>query len=192
MKGKLLSLCFVLAVIALVLSPLCYAAPSVTILGYTDKPYYKPGETGTIKFWIYNDGTDDLILKNITIYYPWDGNGLWGTNQTITPEVSTVITVLGNWSSTATFTVPNDGRIPTSSVTSVTFNINTDKIVRTRQLPLTVANVPAYLAVENMSQLTTWVMWLAVFVLICGVIIAVVILATSRRRTPWSSEPKLQ
>jgi hypothetical protein len=191
MKGKLLPLCLVLVVIALALSPLCHATPSVTILGYTDKPYYKPGETGTIKFWVYNDGTDDLILKNVTIYYPWDENGLWGTNQTITPQASTVITVLGNWSSTATFTVPNDGRSPTSSVTSVTFNINTDKIVRTRQLPLTVANVPAYLAIENMSQLTMWVMLSAVFVLICGVIIVVAILATSRRFPTGSPESKL-
>lgn len=171
-------LCFVLAVTALALSPISHAAASVTVYGYTDKAYYKPGETGTINFWVYNSGTEDLILNNISIYYPWDDNGLWGTNKTIVPESSTVITAGGNWSSTATFTVPNDGR---STGGSADFWVNTDKAIGGRSIPLAVSNTPAYLAVENMNVLTMMLTLLAVFVLVVGVIIALAILVLSRR-----------
>jgi len=186
MKGKLMTLGFVLAVTALALSPISQAAASVTVFGYTDRAYYKPGETGTINFWVYNSGTEDLILNNVSIYYPWDDDGLWMTNQTITPESSTVITAGGNWSSSATFTVPNDGR---SMGGSTNFRVNTDKAIGVGHVQVTVANTPAYLALENMNLLTMLLTLLAIFVLVCGLIIALAILTSGRRHATWRSEP---
>lgn len=171
-----------LAVTTLVLSPVSQAEPSVTVYGYTDRAYYKPGETGTINFWVHNQGTEDLILNNVSIYYPWDKNGLWGTNQTITPESSTVILVGGNWSSTATFTVPNDGR---STSGNANFRINTDKVIGVEQVYVTVTNTPAYLALENMNQLTMLLTLLAIFVIVSGVIVTLAIWSLSRRHTTW-------
>jgi len=72
-------------------------APSLKVYGYTDQTCYKPGDTRTLKFYVYNNGNEDLILKNVTIIYPWyNSMGLWGGNETIIPSTSTVIATGGN------------------------------------------------------------------------------------------------
>jgi len=180
MKRKVLLFCVVLVATALTLSPLCKAFASVTVRGYTDRPYYKPGDAGTLQFWVLNGGTNDLILENLTIYYPWDTTGLWGTNQTVKPSTSTVITANGgNWSSTASFTVPNDGRATSGSIV---IYVTTDKTTGYAYIQLTVASVPTYLSLENMNQLTMLLTIVALLMIICTVIIASAILLAARRR----------
>jgi len=189
MKERILLLFVVLAVTALALSPLCNAIASVTIYGYTDQAFYKPGDTGTLKFWIYNSGTEELIVNNVTIFYPWyNSAGLWGGNDTIVPSTATVIPAGGNWSGTDSFTVPNDGRAP-SGANPIRISVSTDKTSGSSTVALTVTSVPVYLTLQNMDQLTLWLTVLAVVLVVCLLIIAAAIFFAVRgRRTMWKSD----
>jgi uncharacterized membrane protein len=193
MKKRVLLLFVVLAATALAFSPLCNAIASLTIYGYTDQTFYRPGDTGTLKFWIYNDGTEDLILKNLTIQYPWYSPvGLWGGNDTIIPSTATVIPPGGNWSSTNSFTVPNDGRVPSGS-SSIRISAFTDKTTHSSTIPLSVTSVPFYFSLQNMDQLTMWLTILVALMVVCALIIAAAIFISVRtRQMTWRSEQKVQ
>jgi hypothetical protein len=193
MKKRVLLLFAVLAATALAFSPLCKAIASLTVYGYTDQAFYRPGDTGTLKFWIYNDGTEDLILKNLTIFYPWyNPVGLWGGNDTIIPSTATVIPAGGNWSSTDSFTVPNDGRVPSGSG-SIRINVFTDKTTHSSSISLSVASVPLYFSLQNMDQLTMWLTILVALMVVCALIIAAAIFVSLRtRQMMWKSEQRVQ
>lgn len=183
LKKEILIVFLVLASVTLAFLPLCKAQQyaSVTVYGYTDKPYYKPGDTGTLRFWVYNSGTEDLILKNISIYYPWyNAVGLWGGNVTIVPPTSTVISPGGKWSSTSSFTVPNDGRI--SSVgSSITINVVTAETTGSLSITMNIASAPFYFSLQNMDQLLTWQMILVVVIVVCTLIIVAAMFLSVRR-----------
>jgi len=170
--------------------PLCRAAASLQVYGYTDQVYYRPGDTGTLKFWIYNSGTVNLILDNVTIIYPWyNPVALWGGNDTIIPSTSVVIAPGGNWSGTSSFTVPNDGRVLTSG--SITITGVTDETTRSSSIPISFLNVPIYFSLQNMDQLMTWLTVLVVVIVICTLIIAAAIfLSLRRRQMMWKQEIK--
>jgi uncharacterized membrane protein len=193
MKEKVLLFSVVLAATAMALSPLCNAIASFTIYGYTDQAFYKPGDTGTLKFWVYNGGTEDLILNNVTVYYPWyNPAGLWGGNDTIIPSTATVIPAGGNWSGTDSFTVPNDGRAPSGS-SLIRITVFTDKTTGSSTVSLSVTSVPLYLSLQNMYQLTTWLTALVVALVVCTLIIAATIFFSVRgRQTMWKPEQKTQ
>jgi uncharacterized membrane protein len=195
LKKEILIVFLVLAIATLAFLPLCKAQfASVTVYGYTDKPYYKPGDTGTLKFWVYNRGTEDLILENITILYPWyNAVGLWGGNVTIVPSTSTVIKPGGNWSDTSSFTVPNDGRI--SSVSgSIRINVVTDKTTGSSSITINIQSAPFYFSLQNMDQLLTWQMILVVVILVCTLIIVAAMFLSVRRplARPLSTESSSQ
>jgi uncharacterized membrane protein len=180
MQRKALLPCVVLVAMVLTLMPLCVAQQNVTVNGYTDQPYYKPGDSGTLHFWVYDKGTADLILENLTIYYPWDPAGMWETNQTVIPSTSTVITANGgNWSDNVSFTVPNDGR---ATGGQIEIYVTTDKVSGYSSIPISVTSVPTYLSLENMNQLTLLLTVIAVLMIICTAIIAYAILLVARRR----------
>jgi len=154
--------------------------PSVTVYGYADKPFYRPGETGTLKLWVYNIGAANLVLENVTIFYPWyNTQGFWSGNVTIVPSASTLISPGGNWSSTSSFTVPNDGRI-SSGTNSISINVVTDKITQSSSISMSLANEPYYSSLQNMDQILTWLMILAGLILFCALIIIVILLFTRR------------
>jgi len=193
MKKRVLLLFVVLAATALAFSPLSNAIASLTVYGYTDQTFYKPGDTGILKFWIYNGGTEDLILKNLTILYPWyNPVGLWGGNNTIIPSTATVIAAGRNWSSTDSFTVPNDGRVPSGS-SSIRISVFTDKTTQSSTISLSVTSVPFYFSLQNMDQLTMWLTILVVLMVVCTLIIAATIFYSLRtRQMMWKSEEKVQ
>jgi uncharacterized membrane protein len=191
MKKRILMLLVVLAAALLAFSPLCRAAASLEVYGYTDQVFYKPGDTGTLNFWVYNSGTVDLILENVTIIYPWYSPvGLWGGNETITPSTSTVIAPGGNWSGTSSFTVPNDGRIIGVS-SSISITVVTDRTTQSSLIPISLLSVPFYFSLQNIDQLMTWLMVLVVIIVICTLIIAAAIFLSLRgRRMMWKQEAK--
>ena len=192
LKKEILIVFLVLAIATLAFLPLCKAQEyaRVTVYGYTDKPYYKPGDTGTLLFWVYNSGTEDLILKNITIYYPWySAVGLWGGNVTIVAPTSTVIAPGKSWSSTSSFTVPNDGRI--SSVSgSIRIDVVTAETTGSGSIPMNIVSAPIYLSVQGMDQLLTWQMILVVVIVVCTLIIVAAMFLSLRRprARPLSTE----
>jgi hypothetical protein len=194
LKREISMLLLVLAS-ALAFLPLCKAQiiqanPGVTVYGYTDKPYYWPGGTGTLRFWVYNTGNTTLALESVTINYPWyNGVGLWGGNVTIAPPKSTIILPGGSWSGTSSFTVPNDGRI-SSAGSNIIVAVATNETNVASYITMNIASKPSYFSLQNMNQLLTWLIILVVAIVICTLIIvgAMFISACRLRGRPLSTE----
>lgn len=159
------------------------AQPSFTIYGYVDKTQYMLGDMGTLRLWIYNDGTVDLILKNVTIEYPWY-SPFWGGNETI-KDIDVIISPKGNWSTTRTFTVPSDGR---ATGGPITIRVGTDKILKTGYVSLNVATAPAYLTLKDMDKLVTLLTIQAILVIVAAAIIATAVFFT--RKPPVTPQEK--
>jgi hypothetical protein len=173
--------------------PLSNAAAALTVYGYTDQAFYKPGDSGTLYFWVYNSGTVPLILSNVSIYYPWyNAAGLWSGNATILPSAATVIPVGGNWSGTDSFTVPTDGRAP-SGTGSIRVVVGTDEFMSPAfTVSLTVTSVPFYFSLQNMGELTMWLEALVALVVVAALIVAAAIfLALRMRWMPSKSEQRV-
>ena len=180
MEKKILMMFTVAALIALASVSSTWAYASFKIYGYTDKPQYKPGETGTLKIWVYNDGTEDLILKNMTLYYPWH-NIIWGGNETLVPTADTVIAPKGNYSTTTRFTIPNDGRATDGNIR---IHVITNDPIDDEYLPLNVATPPVSTAFENMDNIIT-------LIGIVGIVFTIYLTAR-RPKMVWAEEPKQQ
>ena len=185
MKKKAMLVLVSVVLAAMAFSPFAYGFASLTIYGYTNKAQYKPGETGTLTFWIYNDGTDDLILKNVTIFYPWY-SVIWGGNETISGQ-DAVINPQGNWTTSLTFTVPNDGRATSGGIH---ITVATDKIPsETGSIFLNVATPSGMGSLEGMDNLIMLLTFLIIITLICTIIIAAAIFLSARRpQVTWKAE----
>lgn len=200
MKEKLLLVSVVMILIALATAPLASAAPTVVIYGYTDRSgQYKPGETGTLKFWIYNKGPEDIVLKNVTIIYPWgqtgtgEPNPIWGGNKTI-KGINAALTKGQNWTDTETFTIPTDGRAMGGSVSiTYTYTYGSSTPSTSGSIPLYVASVPLYMSAENMDKIVTLLTVLVVLVIVGAIIIAATIfLAVHKPQVTWKAEQKTE
>ncbi|MEM2118465.1 MAG: hypothetical protein QW386_05545 [Candidatus Bathyarchaeia archaeon] len=187
MKEKLLLPTLMAALIALSFASSAKAAASIEIYGYVDKPQYKPGEQGTLRIWIYNDGTENIILYNVTVEYPWHSYYLWEGNETI-KEINAAVLVGGNWSTTLTFTVPTDGRVATSGVVNIKVRAETDKTTETRNIPISIASTPVPTSIQDMDKLTTLFTILTVLIIVCTIIIAsTIFLSTRRPQVTWKA-----
>lgn len=180
MKKKILMLFVFLATASLAFVPVGRAVASFSVYAYADKVSYKPGDSGTLQIWIYNSGDEDLILKNITIYYPWyNPAGLWAGNVTIVPPTSTVIAAKGNWSGTSTFTIPNDGRVTTGGST-ILINVVTDKVTESSSISMGLTSTPFYFSLQSMDQLLVWFTILIAAIVACTLIIVGTIFVSTR------------
>ncbi|NWG11699.1 hypothetical protein HXY33_08170 [Candidatus Bathyarchaeota archaeon] len=192
MKKKLLSISVATIMVLLACASLAQAAPTVEVDGYTDKPYYKPGETVTLKFWVYNLGPEDIVLKNVTIEYPWY-SVLWGGNKTI-KNINAALTKDQNWTYTDTFTIPTDGRATGGYVTiTYTYTYGSSTPNPSDYIALNVASVPWYGSFENMDKIVTLFTVLVVLVIVGAVIVAATIfLAMRRPQVSWKAEQKTE
>jgi hypothetical protein len=111
---------------------------------------------------------------------------IWGGNLTISGS-DAVINPQGNWTTSLTFTVPNDGRA-TSGAIHIT--VVTDKIPsETGSIFLNVATATGVVAFENMDTLLMLFTFLIIITLICTVIIAAAIFLSARRpQVTWKAE----
>jgi len=190
LKEKLLLSTLMMALIALSFASATKAAANIEIYGYVDKPQYKPSEQGTLRIWIYNDGTENIILYNVTVEYPWHTYYLWEGNETI-KDINAAVLVGGNWSTTLTFTVPTDGRAITSGISNIKVQAVTDKATETRNIPISIASTPAPTMIQDMDKLITLFTILTVLIIVCTVIIAsTVFLSTRRPQVTWKTEEK--
>lgn len=178
--------------VALALSALVFAAPvnaaaSVSIYGYVDKTQYLPGDKGTLKIWVYNDGDVDFILKNVTIEYPWHYAYVLEGNETL-KDINAAILPGANWTVQRTFTVPTDGRAVGGSIT---VRVVTDRITKTGWISINVDSAAENLALQNMEQLTMLFTVMSVLLIVCTVIIAATMYLTVRRpHVTWEAEEK--
>jgi len=168
------------------------AAPTIVVYGYTDKPQYLPGETVTVKVYIYNYGPDEIVLKNVTVYYPWY-NIIWGGNETIT-GINLPIARDGFWETTVTFTIPNDGRAFGDSIdVSYTYTIGSGVYTpgRLGEIPFNLASAPSYQSLKDMDKLLT-LFTVETVLLIAGFLIlaAALFLSARRPKIMWKTEEK--
>ncbi|MEM2995263.1 MAG: hypothetical protein QXI91_04525 [Candidatus Bathyarchaeia archaeon] len=202
-KTKYLLITLVAVTLLTILSPtLTYAQPpaTVNIYTWTDKTSYDLGEKGKLTIVIRNDRTDeDLILYNITIMYPWFAytGEAWEGNDTII--VNEAIPKNGGIKTfTREFTVPSDGRVVTSYVTSllpISIVIAVDKspyqYSPSRPPYIYVKSVPLYMSLEDGDKLVTLLTVQVVLLIVCTIIIAATIFLSARRpQVMWKAEEK--
>ena len=183
-----------LILMAIALSALTFTMPvkavaSIEIYGYVDKTQYMPGDTGTLKIWIVNDGTEDIILKSVAIRYPWNAFYIWEGNETI-KDINAAILKGGNWSTTRTFTVPTDGRAKGGSIN---VDVVTSAVADSKSVSITVASAPTYGSLQDMDKLVTLFTVQVVLLIVCTIIIAATIFLSARKpQVTWKAEEKAQ
>lgn len=185
LKGKILLILLTMTLITLVSVSSVGAVADIEIYGYTDKTQYMPGEKGTLKIWIYNEGTEDIILYNVTIEYPWHSYYIWEGNETIT--VNGPVMIGKNWTTSISFTIPTDGRAVGGNIR---VTVVTDKVpIRSRNFPLSVASAPFYASLQDIDKIVTLFTILVVLLIVCTVIIAATLFLTGRRpQVTWAKE----
>jgi hypothetical protein len=164
-------------------------APSdVTV--WTSKEKFAPGEKGTLNVAFYNDDSNAVAIKNVTIVYSsWQAyvGGQWVGNQTIilSPDVpiSGFSSKLLNDVTEISFTVPTDGR---ATSTSVQVTIGTDNGYRQGSGFINVPQTPSY-----MDQIIMLFTIQVILIILGALIIAVTIFLSSRRpQVTWKAEQK--
>jgi len=178
---------------------------TVNIYAWTDKTYYNPGEKGVLKIVIRNDRTDqDLIIKNITITYPWFGytGDKWEGNDTIKVDPPPVILKNGGtYTKSVDFNIPTDGRVTTSmyEVSHIDIRVAVDKspyyypTIGDYQVPIYIKSTPLYMSFEDADKIVTLFTIQVVLIIVCTVIIAATIFLSVRRpQVTWKAEEKVQ
>jgi len=182
---------FSLAIIALSAILLISVASAVTpddVTVWTSKEKFAPGEKGTLNVAFYNDDTDAVAIKNVTIVYDsWMAyiGGQWVGNQTITMDVpvSGFSSKLLNDVTEISFTVPTDGR---ATSTSVQVTVGTDSGYRHGSGFIYVPDTPPYF-----DQIIMLFTIQVILIIIGALIIAATIFLSSRRpQVTWKQEPK--
>jgi len=191
-----------IAVSTIFLTSLAYAqTPSATvnIYAYTDKNSYNPGDKGTLKIVVRNDRTDqDLIIKNITVFYPWFAytGDQWEGNDTITEETPPVIVKEGGtYTKSVDFNIPTDGRVISMyGYLTIDIMVTVDKSPYQYptggyyQVPIYIVTTPSY-----MSQIVTLFTVQVVLIIVCTIIIAATIFLSKRSpQVTWKAEEKAE
>jgi hypothetical protein len=190
LKGKILLASMIVALAVLAFSPAANANVSITIYAYTDKTNYNPGDTVTLTFYIYEAGTDQIVLANATVVYPWYSR-IWGGNQTINAN-NAVVAQGKNWNTTVKFTIPTDGRAVSGAI-SIYYTITSPSLGTDFRQPLSlhVNSLPTYASVQNLDQLTTLLTVQTVLLIVSALIIAAAIFLSARRpKVTWTAEQK--
>lgn len=182
MKGKILTLMLVASILALTATPQAKAEARIGIYGYVDKVQYAHGETGQLKIWFLNEGTESLILQNISVEFPWYKILPWEGNITL-KEIDEVISVDGNKTYTFDFIVPDDGRVLSSFVRDIEVTIFVDKIYSAvrENIQMNIANPPANMALQEANNLVTLMTVQIIITIIAAIIIAAAIFLSGRK-----------
>jgi len=193
-RNKIIGMSTIIALLAILCAQSAIAQPSITVYVWTDKSQYNPGEKGTLKISILNEGDDPIEIRNFTIVYPWfayDANeGKWVGNVTIKLEPAEILASKGGkYYKPVEFTIPSDGRA-TMENNEVTINIGTNKgtmLVQPKpELYISSVSLPM-----SIVALDTWMTSLIVAVVVCTIILAIVVLLAGRRtRAPRALVPR--
>jgi len=186
MKGKVALIFVATTVLLLVLVSQVKAVPSLSIYGYPDKVQYRLGDSGSIKFWVFNYASDAATLKNVTIEYPWFIPGLGG-NDTIN-NIGVTLTKNQNWSYTHSFTIPSDGRVPNGANSvdiRVYYEYSISNTVYSAYYPnsiyMNIAAAPYPMSVTELSMFQNLLLFNMIITLVGALIIAAALFMTKRR-----------
>ena len=184
LNRKLVAL--MLATVSMLLIAPLAKAQLQTMTIWTDKAEYAPGENGTLYFVFYNEEASALTIKKITIVFDeWSAyrNDQWEGNLTIELVPPQGVASKGIYANSTKFTVPNDGRAPT---TMVHVTIQTEEIssIGPWHHTISVVQTPRY-----MEQIVTLFTLQIVLIIVCTVILAAAIFLSARRpQVTWSKE----
>jgi hypothetical protein len=134
MQKKIQHSALAISLLALVLAAVSipvHAQPQVNTR--TDRSAYAPGDSGTLTISVINTIGSPLLIRNITIYYPWAGydtNGKWLQNANFTyslsPNVALATKGTNNYSyTTPSFNIPSWWGISSRSQFGCPGNTNT-------------------------------------------------------------------
>lgn len=165
---------------ALALTQKAECATEIVVYGYTDKPQYLPGETVTLKLWVYNKGSDKIVLENVTIYCPW-ATPVWGGDFT-EAKINKPLSAGESWNKNFTFTIPSDSRafLKRNFTVEVTYTIGSNVYEDGGGIPLEIV-MPSYQSLENMDKLLALITVQIVLTIVCTIILAATIFLSMRR-----------
>ena len=190
LKGKILTLLLTVVVLALIFSPSVKALARIRIYGYVDKVQYTYGENGKLKIWILNEGTEPVILHNITVKYPWNAILPWEGNETL-KEIDEVIPIGGNGTYSFDFAVPDDRGVLSYNfgIPEIEVTVVTDKVTDDRDIILNIVNPPVNTILQDMDNLVTLITVQIIIAIIAAIIIAAAVFLSGRRpRVTWQKE----
>jgi hypothetical protein len=181
---KIISILFLL-IIAFCVIPACRAAYSpgnVNIYLWADKTQYKPGDTITLYYTIFNDKSSGITINEINITTPWfmKINNQWQGNQTIT--INKAIPSSGSYNNHTTLTVPNDGRASfTSPYVSLSVTLRIDDTPIPRTVNVNIANPPIQTSVHEVDTIILLLAVLIILFVVCTAFIAAAIFLSARK-----------
>lgn len=162
------------------------AAQDVTVYAWTDKPQYKPGETGTLKITVLNEGDEPIDVRNISIRYPWFAyngkTGEWEGNETVKEGLPMWVDPGEVYYKEVEFAIPTDGRVPQMGEIDVDVETGDGKVEPKENPSLVVSSVSLPMAIADLEKMMTS---LTVAIVVCTIILAIVIfLSTRKTRAP--------
>lgn len=162
------------------------ADPVVSISGYTEKPSYNPGQSGTVTLFVYNRGPEDTVLKNVTVRYPWY-NPAWGGNDTFA-NINVTLSSGESWNGSKTFTIPSDSRAAPGTITvAAVYTVGTSTQTVEDDVMMSIVN-PSDVS-QSIDRLINYVTVAIALMVICTVIIAAAIfLGASKLQSVWKME----
>ena len=207
MKKKIQRSVLAISLLALALAAVSlpvHAQPTVNTRA--DKSAYAPGDSGTITISIINTIGNPLLVRNITIYYPWAGydtNGKWfSANYTypVSPPVALATKGANNYSyTTQTFNIPTWWGISSRSQFGCPGNTNTKFGLYSGCILIGTNSTTRYegsdfgiamaLAVYNPSTLSAIQEWIPVATLIVLVIATAILAMVMMRLGNLSKKP---
>ena len=186
LKRKTIVLLVSMMFVVLGLFSAARAGPTVNVSGYTDKPSYNPGQSGTVTLFVYNQGPDDIVLKNVTIWYPWY-NPAWGGNDTFT-NINVTLSKGESWNGSKTFTIPSDSRASTGTImVSAVYTLGTSTQTEEGDVMIVVVN-PSDVS-QSIDRLINYVtVAIALMVISTVIIAAAIFLGAHKLQTVWKME----
>ena len=185
MRKKIVGVSVVIALLA-ILCAQSVTAQAIRVHAWTDKHQYAPGEKGKLKISILNELDDPVEIYNITIEYPWfrydAETGEWVGNETLKGDTRILATLTSkgdendHYYKEPEFTVPSDGRAIMGDRIDIV--IETSKGIISGDADLQVA---AFSWPMSIADLNTWMTSLIVAVVVCTIILAMVVLFSTRR-----------
>jgi len=174
-------------IIASMLLTVPLATAQYSLLSWTDKPKYAPGDTVTVNVSFSNEATYAVQVYNITLTFDdWNAyiGGNWVGNMTKTYADVTVNSKTVHVFNDLTFSVPTDGR---AEGTYVGIRLGTDHgFINAPDV-----YVSLYESVRYFDQIVMLLTIMAVLTIVCTIIIAATIFLSARRpQVMWKTEEK--
>ena len=162
-----------------------------SVYAWTDKPQYKPGETGTLKITVLNEQDEPVEVKSISIEYPWfvynGKTGEWEGNATVTEGLPKWVNPGEVYYTEVKFTIPTDGRVLAAG--TIDIKVETGEGPVSKDVYLSISSISFPMSLEAFG---TWMTSLIVAVVVCTIILAIVVLLAMRRtRAPRALVPRV-